>query len=93
MEILGDHQDRCRAREHLECVSAPLDHRVTEILDLAVEGGPMKEIAQLGAVHCGEPLVGGKCVGHLTRTAGDLVGGHLDDGHPRCPRGVGQRRQ
>ena len=93
MEILGDHHDRRRTREHLECVGAPLDHGVAEILDVAVAGGSVQEIAQLRAVRCREPLVGGECVGHIAGTAGDLVGRHFDDGHPRCPRRVGQRGQ
>ena len=93
VEVLRDQHHRRRPREHLECVGTPLDHGVAEVLDVAIVGGSIQEIAQLRSVRCGEPLVGSECVGDITGTASDLVGGHFDHSHPRGPRRVGQRGQ
>ena len=93
VEVLGDEHDGRRARQRLEGVGAPLDHGVAQILDVAIVGGAVEEIAQLRSVRCGEALVGGERVGDVTGTAGDLVGRHTNDGHPRGPRRVRQRGQ
>ena len=90
VEILSNQHHRRRPREHLECVGAPLDHGIAEILDVAIVGGSTQELAQLRSVRCRESLVGGERVGDIAGTAGDLVGGHFDHGHPSRPRRVGQ---